>query len=232
MRAGNATGINFFAVADDAQGETVRWTASIWHARKIGEVTPPKRPGILGPFQLGKLIGDLATPSPSPPVMYGGPPDFIRGGSTSSACPPLEPPTTNPPRVAKGETTRGGGRRRRGTTISPYFTGSRGVFSRASAGHKRKSLVKIGEVTPPKFIPESRAASSRNQQFSATGTNHRGLNPFMDGDKIELTCEGCGTLHIMVRDELKGHNYQPLFISRAAGGYFPAHLRGTSENRW
>ena len=28
-----------------------------------------------------------------------------------------------------------------------YFTGSRGVFSRASAGHKRKSLVKIGEVT-------------------------------------------------------------------------------------
>src|SRR5580692_5115222 len=27
----------------------------------------------------------------------------------------------------------------------------------------------------------------------ATGTNHRGLNPFMHGDKIELTCEGCGT---------------------------------------
>ena len=37
----------------------------------------------------------------------------------------------------------------------------------------------------------------------ATGTNHRGLNPFMDGDKIELTCEGCGTLHIKVRDPLK-----------------------------
>ena len=37
----------------------------------------------------------------------------------------------------------------------------------------------------------------------ATGTNHRGLNPFMDGDKIELTCEGCGTLHIKVRDDLK-----------------------------
>jgi len=36
----------------------------------------------------------------------------------------------------------------------------------------------------------------------ATGTNHRGLNPFMDGDKIELTCEGCGTLHINVRDDL------------------------------
>ena len=37
----------------------------------------------------------------------------------------------------------------------------------------------------------------------ATGTNHRGLNPFMDGDQIELTCEGCGTLHITVRDPLK-----------------------------
>jgi 2-keto-4-pentenoate hydratase/2-oxohepta-3-ene-1,7-dioic acid hydratase in catechol pathway len=37
----------------------------------------------------------------------------------------------------------------------------------------------------------------------ATGTNHRGLNSFMDGDKIELTCEGCGTLHITVRDDLK-----------------------------
>ena len=37
----------------------------------------------------------------------------------------------------------------------------------------------------------------------ATGTNHRGLNPFMDGDKIELTSEGCGTLHITVRDDLK-----------------------------
>ena len=37
----------------------------------------------------------------------------------------------------------------------------------------------------------------------ATGTNHRGLNPFMDGDNVELTCEGCGTLHIAVRDDLK-----------------------------
>ena len=37
----------------------------------------------------------------------------------------------------------------------------------------------------------------------ATGTNHRGLNPFMDGDKIELTCEGFGTLHIKVKDQHK-----------------------------
>jgi 2-keto-4-pentenoate hydratase/2-oxohepta-3-ene-1,7-dioic acid hydratase in catechol pathway len=35
----------------------------------------------------------------------------------------------------------------------------------------------------------------------ATGTNHRGLNPFMDGDKIELTIEKVGTLHFNVLDE-------------------------------
>jgi len=37
----------------------------------------------------------------------------------------------------------------------------------------------------------------------ATGTNHRGLNSFMDGDKIELEVEGLGRLHINVRDDLK-----------------------------
>ena len=37
----------------------------------------------------------------------------------------------------------------------------------------------------------------------ATGTNHRGLNPFMDGDKVELTTEGLGTLHIKVKDKHK-----------------------------
>ncbi|TAJ89282.1 fumarylacetoacetate hydrolase family protein [Reyranella sp.] len=37
----------------------------------------------------------------------------------------------------------------------------------------------------------------------ATGTNHRGLHSFMDGDKIELTVEKVGTLHINVKDELK-----------------------------
>jgi 2-keto-4-pentenoate hydratase/2-oxohepta-3-ene-1,7-dioic acid hydratase in catechol pathway len=37
----------------------------------------------------------------------------------------------------------------------------------------------------------------------ATGTNHRGLNSFMDGDKIELTIEKVGTLTFNVKDELK-----------------------------
>ncbi len=37
----------------------------------------------------------------------------------------------------------------------------------------------------------------------ATGTNHRGLNPFMDGDKIEIETEGLGKLTINVKDEHK-----------------------------
>jgi 2-keto-4-pentenoate hydratase/2-oxohepta-3-ene-1,7-dioic acid hydratase in catechol pathway len=37
----------------------------------------------------------------------------------------------------------------------------------------------------------------------ATGTNHRGLSSFQDGDKVELETEGLGRLTINVRDELK-----------------------------
>jgi 2-keto-4-pentenoate hydratase/2-oxohepta-3-ene-1,7-dioic acid hydratase in catechol pathway len=37
----------------------------------------------------------------------------------------------------------------------------------------------------------------------ATGTNHRGLNPFHDGDQVELEIERLGRLRIKVRDELK-----------------------------
>ena len=37
----------------------------------------------------------------------------------------------------------------------------------------------------------------------ATGTNHRGLNSFQDGDKIELEIDGLGRLAFNVRDELK-----------------------------
>ena len=37
----------------------------------------------------------------------------------------------------------------------------------------------------------------------ATGTNHRGLHAFHDGDKIELECEGLGRLTFHVRDDLK-----------------------------
>jgi 2-keto-4-pentenoate hydratase/2-oxohepta-3-ene-1,7-dioic acid hydratase in catechol pathway len=36
----------------------------------------------------------------------------------------------------------------------------------------------------------------------ATGTNHGGLNPFMDGDVVELETEGLGRLRINIRDDL------------------------------
>jgi 2-keto-4-pentenoate hydratase/2-oxohepta-3-ene-1,7-dioic acid hydratase in catechol pathway len=37
----------------------------------------------------------------------------------------------------------------------------------------------------------------------ATGTNHRGLNPFQDGDRVELEVEGLGRLAVKVKDDLK-----------------------------
>jgi 2-keto-4-pentenoate hydratase/2-oxohepta-3-ene-1,7-dioic acid hydratase in catechol pathway len=37
----------------------------------------------------------------------------------------------------------------------------------------------------------------------ASGTNHRGLNAFQDGDVVELEAEGLGKLRISVRDDLK-----------------------------
>ncbi|MCC7272751.1 MAG: fumarylacetoacetate hydrolase family protein [Alphaproteobacteria bacterium] len=37
----------------------------------------------------------------------------------------------------------------------------------------------------------------------ATGTNHRGLSSFQDGDLVELETEGLGRLRIRVRDDLK-----------------------------
>ena len=37
----------------------------------------------------------------------------------------------------------------------------------------------------------------------ATGTNHRGLSPLMDGDKMEIEVEGLGRLENTIRDDLK-----------------------------
>jgi len=37
----------------------------------------------------------------------------------------------------------------------------------------------------------------------ATGTNHRGLHPFMDGDRVELEVGGLGRLAIDIKDDLK-----------------------------
>jgi len=61
----------------------------------------------------------------------------------------------------------------------------------------------------------------------ATGTNHRGLNPFMDGDNIELTCEGCGTLHIAVRDDLKRTWTRITRLQHKQSGAEGAHTKQT-----
>ncbi|HXL46483.1 MAG TPA: fumarylacetoacetate hydrolase family protein, partial [Candidatus Binatia bacterium] len=37
----------------------------------------------------------------------------------------------------------------------------------------------------------------------ATGTNHRGLSAFHNGDLVELETEGLGRLRVHVRDDLK-----------------------------
>jgi len=62
----------------------------------------------------------------------------------------------------------------------------------------------------------------------ATGTNHRGLNPFMNGDKIELACEGCGTLHITVRDDLNRTWSRITRLQHKQSGAEGAHTKQTS----
>lgn len=57
----------------------------------------------------------------------------------------------------------------------------------------------------------------------ATGTNHRGLNPFMDGDRIEVEVEGLGRLHFNVRDDLKRKWKRETRLQRQEAG-----LRGTT----
>jgi 2-keto-4-pentenoate hydratase/2-oxohepta-3-ene-1,7-dioic acid hydratase in catechol pathway len=37
----------------------------------------------------------------------------------------------------------------------------------------------------------------------STGTNHKGLHPYMDGDRVEIETEGLGRLHFTVKDDLK-----------------------------
>jgi hypothetical protein len=37
----------------------------------------------------------------------------------------------------------------------------------------------------------------------ATGTNHRGLGAIQDGDVLELSVEGLGTLSVNVKDDLR-----------------------------
>ena len=52
----------------------------------------------------------------------------------------------------------------------------------------------------------------------ATGTNHRGLSAFQDGDKIEIETEGLGRLHFDVRDDLERTWARETRLERAEKG--------------
>ena len=57
----------------------------------------------------------------------------------------------------------------------------------------------------------------------ATGTNHGGLNPFHDGDVVELECEGLGRLKINIRDNLKRTWERTTRLKRMKKGLEPPH---------
>ena len=58
----------------------------------------------------------------------------------------------------------------------------------------------------------------------ATGTNHGGLNPFHDGDVVELECEGLGRLKINIRDDLKRTWERTTRLKRMEKGLEPPHV--------
>ena len=81
----------------------------------------------------------------------------------------------------------------------------------------------------------------------ATGTNHRGLHAFQDGDSVELEIEGLGRLRVDVRDDLKRtwprdtrlewetKGGKGGFAPQATGRYAPtpvARLNGSSGEGW
>ena len=53
----------------------------------------------------------------------------------------------------------------------------------------------------------------------ATGTNHRGLSAFQDGDRVELEVQGMGRLAINVRDDLKRTWARATRLDRAQAGF-------------
>ena len=66
-------------------------------------------------------------------------------------------------------------------------------FNTNDMGHKIRRCIEFTtshhSLEPGDFVP--------------TGTNHRGLNAFQDGDLVELETQGLGKLTIHVRDALK-----------------------------
>ncbi|NNE85648.1 MAG: fumarylacetoacetate hydrolase family protein [Alphaproteobacteria bacterium] len=63
----------------------------------------------------------------------------------------------------------------------------------------------------------------------ASGTNHRGLNAFQDGDKVELEIEGLGRLTINIRDDLKrtwSRDTRAEHVAKGLEGRFTPQLTG------
>ncbi|HLQ31264.1 MAG TPA: fumarylacetoacetate hydrolase family protein, partial [Chloroflexota bacterium] len=53
----------------------------------------------------------------------------------------------------------------------------------------------------------------------ATGTNHRGLHPFQDGDRVEIEVDGLGRLAFSVRDDLKRSWTRETRLEHHEGGH-------------
>ena len=77
-------------------------------------------------------------------------------------------------------------------------------------GIEREELVLIVDIgggtsdfSLVRLSPERREVAERQGDILATGTNHRGLSSFQDGDKIEIETEGLGRLTFSVKDDLK-----------------------------
>jgi 2-keto-4-pentenoate hydratase/2-oxohepta-3-ene-1,7-dioic acid hydratase in catechol pathway len=62
----------------------------------------------------------------------------------------------------------------------------------------------------------------------AMGTNHRGLHPFQDGQKVEMEIEGLGRLHFSIQDDLKRTWERQTRIQRKEAGQegYPPQLSG------
>jgi 2-keto-4-pentenoate hydratase/2-oxohepta-3-ene-1,7-dioic acid hydratase in catechol pathway len=63
----------------------------------------------------------------------------------------------------------------------------------------------------------------------ATGTNHRGLHAFQDGDRVELEIDGLGRLRVTVRDDLKrtwAHDTRLEWQTKGGKGDFAPQLSG------
>jgi 2-keto-4-pentenoate hydratase/2-oxohepta-3-ene-1,7-dioic acid hydratase in catechol pathway len=62
----------------------------------------------------------------------------------------------------------------------------------------------------------------------AAGTNHRGLSPFQDGDRVELEVDGLGRLAVGVKDELKRTWERQTRLEREQKGLkgYPPQLTG------